>query len=380
MHIAMNGWFWNQQTTGSGQYVRNLVTYLKKINRDLDISLILPPHIQNPEGVPDGVTVVETGNSSKPSKWGKVWFEQRTFPKMAKTIKADIAHVPYWGTPLACEVKLVTSVLDVIPLLYPIYNQGMMTSLYTSLVSTAVRGSGEIITISETAKIDIEEQLGIAEEDITVTYLAQDERFHPRMGAEKDEAVREKYDLPDQFVLYLGGFDWRKRVNDLLLAYTYVGQADGDNIPLVIAGKEPDWDNPLFPDLKGYIKEIEIEDYVRWIGFVDEEDKPSLYRLADVFVFPSVYEGFGLMALEAMASGTPVVTSNAIVFEEVLEDGAYIVENPREMAGAIIALLIQEPLRQTMINQGLAMATNYSWRKTATETMAVYERLLKSDT
>lgn len=379
MHIAMNGWFWDQQTTGSGQYVRNLVKYLKKTNRDLDISLILPPHIQNPNDVPDGVTVVETGKSTKASKIGKVWFEQRTFPKMAKKVNADIAHVPYWGTPLACEVKLVTSVLDVIPLLYPMYNQGTFTSLYTSLMSTAVKGSGEIITISETAKIDIEEQLNIPEEDITVTYLAQDERFHPRIGAEKDEAVREKYNLPDRFVLYLGGFDWRKRVNDLLLAYTYVGQADGNNVPLVLAGKEPDWTNPLFPDLRQYIKELEIEDYVQWTGFIDEEDKPSLYRLADVFVFPSVYEGFGLMALEAMASGTPVVTSDAIVFDEVLEDGAYIVENPRKMAGAIIALLLQEPLRDAMINQGLAMATNYSWRKTANETMTVYERLMKAD-
>lgn len=379
MHIAMNGWFWNQQTTGSGQYVRNLVKHLKKSNRDLDISLILPSHINNPDDVPDGVHVVETGKSNKASKFKKVWFEQRTFPKMAQKVNADIAHVPYWGTPLSCPVKLVTSVLDVIPLIYPIYNQGTMTSLYTALVSTAVRGSSEIITISETAKLDIEEHLGIAEEDITVTYLAQDDRFHPRMGADKDEAVREKYDLPDQFVLYLGGYDWRKRVNDLLLAYTYVGQSHNDQVPLVLAGPQPDWNNPLFPNLPEYIKELEIEDYVQWIGFVDEEDKPSLYRLADVFVFPSVYEGFGLMALEAMASGTPVVTSDAIVFSEVLEDGAYIVENPRDMAGAIIALLIQKPLRDTMINQGLAMATDYSWRKTATETMAVYERMMKTD-
>lgn len=379
MHIAMNGWFWDQQTTGSGQYLRNLVKYLKKTYRDLEISLILPPHIQNPTDVPEGVTVVETGQSKQASKLGKVWFEQRTFPKLAKKVKADIAHVPYWGTPLSCDVKLVTSVLDVIPLLYPIYNQGLFTSMYTSLVSSTVHGSGEIITISETAKLDIEEQLHIPEENITVTYLAQDERFHPRMGAEHDETIREKYNLPDRFVLYLGGYGWRKQVNDLLLAYTYVAEADGDNVSLVLAGAEPDWTNPLYPDLKQYIKELDIEENVHWTGFIDEADKPALYRLADVFVFPSVYEGFGLMALEAMASGTPVVTSDAIVFEEVLEDGAYIVESPRRMAGAIIALLLQEPLRDAMINQGLAMATHYSWRKTATETMAVYQRLMQAE-
>jgi len=377
MHIAMNGWFWNQEFTGSGQYLRNLVKSLMKADPDLQLSLILPPHIQNPDNVPDRVQVVETGNTQKASKWGKVWFEQRTFPQMAEKVGADIAHVPYWGTPLACKVRLVTSVLDVIPLLYPIYNQGVMTQLYTSLVSATARGSGQIITISETAKLDIEEQLNIPEDKISVTYLAQDERFHPRMGAERDDAVRKKYDLPDRFVLYLGGFDWRKQVNELLLAYTYVGQAEGENIPLVIAGREPEWDDSLFPNLREYAKKLAIEDYVRWIGFVDEADKPSLYRLADVFVFPSLYEGFGLMALEAMASGTPVVTSNAIVFEEVLEDSAYIVEDARTMAGAIIALLIQQPLREGMINQGLAMASNYSWRKTAKDTLAVYENVMK---
>jgi len=377
MHIAMNGWFWNQQFTGSGQYLRNLVTAMMKADPELELSLILPPHIQSPDDVPDRVQVVETGKSSKTTKWGKVWFEQRTFPKMASKVGADIAHVPYWGTPLTCPIPLVTSVLDVIPLLYPVYNQGMMTQLYTSLVSTTARGSQHIITISETAKLDIEEQLHIPEEKISVTYLAQDERFHPRMGAERDEAVREKYNLPEQFVLYLGGFDWRKQVNDLLYAYTYVGQAQGDEIPLVIAGREPEWDDSLFPNLREYAKKLDIEEYVQWIGFVDEEDKPSLYRLADVFVFPSLYEGFGLMALEAMASGTPVITSNAIVFEEVLEESAYIVDDARTMGGAIIALLIQQPLREAMINQGLAMASNYSWRKTAKDTLAVYENVMK---
>lgn len=378
MHIAMNGWFWDQESTGSGQYLRHLVSHLKKAAPDLELSLILPPHIQRPDDVADGVRVIQTGARRRSGRLAKVFFEQRTFPQAAKNTNADLAHVPYWGAPLSCPIKLVTSVLDVIPLQFPIYNQGLLAHLYTSLVSAAARGSSHIITISETAKLDIEEQLNIPEEQITVTYLAADERFHPRLDSQRDEAVRSKYDLPEQFVLYLGGFDWRKQVNTLLLAYTYVGEADGDTFPLVIAGQEPDWDDRLFPDLRQYSRQLKIEDYVRWIGFVDEADKPSLYRLADVFVFPSIYEGFGLMALEAMASGTPVVTSKALVFEEVLEEAAYMVENARQMAGAIIALLIQQPLRETMINQGLALASHYSWRKTAGETLAVYEQVLNS--
>ncbi len=377
MHIAINGWFYDQESTGSGQYLRHLIKHLPVAAEELELSLILPPHVGAPKELPSRVKPIKTGSRNRASKWGKVYFEQRSFPRIARDIGADIAHVPYWGTPLACPIKLITTVLDVIPLLYPVYNQGLLTGLYTSLVSSAARGSGHIITISETAKVDIEEQLQIPENQIAVTYLAPAERFHPQFGAENDEAVRAKYDLPENFVLYLGGFDWRKQVNELMLAYTYVGEADGDTFPLVIAGREPEYDGRLFPDLREYSRRLNIDDYVQWIGFVDEVDKPALYRLADVFVFPSLYEGFGLMALEAMASGTPVVTSDAIVFEEILEDAAFIVNNAREMAGAILALLIQQPLRDTMINQGLALASNYSWRKTAQETLAVYEKVMR---
>ena len=159
-----------------------------------------------------------------------------------------------------------------------------------------------------------------------------------------------------------------------MLAYTYVGEADGDAFPLVIAGREPRYDDRLFPDLRKYSRQLNIQDYLRWIGFVDEADKPALFRLADVFVFPSLYEGFGLMALEAMASGTPVVTSNAIVFEEVLEDAAYIVNNAREMAGAIIALLIQAAAARSHDQSGpRPWPATFTWRKTAQETVAVYE-------
>src|SRR5262249_9130022 len=155
-------------------------------------------------------------------------------------------------------------------------------------------------------------------------YLAADERFHPRLGAERDEAVRKKYNLPDQFVLYIGGFDLRKQVNQLLLAYTYVGEGEGDKIPLVMAGGEAGGGTPMFPDMRKYAEQLKITDYVRWIGYVDEEDKPSLYRLADVYAFPSMYEGFGLMALEAMACGTPVVANDVSSIPEVTGDAAYL--------------------------------------------------------
>lgn len=377
MHIAFNGWFWDQPNTGSGQYLRRLLHNLRKIAPDLQMTLVLPPHITVVDDLPANVSTVPTTGRS--DDIGKVWFEQRIFPYMAGRVSADIAHVPYWGPPLSSPAPLVTSVLDVIPLVIPEYSQGFKARLYTSLVSAAARGSAHILTLSNASKADIVEHLGIPEGSITTTYLAPDEAFHPRMGAERDEAVRKKYNLPDQFILGIGGFDMRKQFNQLLLGYTYVLQAEGDNTPLVLAGKEPKWGTPMFPDMRKYAADLEISDYVQWIGYIDEADKPSLYRLARVFVFPSSYEGFGLPVIEAMASGTPVVANENSSIPEIVGSGAFLVEsgNARKMAGAIIALLLQEPLRQQQINAGLAQATRFSWRKTAKETLTIYEKVMQ---
>jgi len=375
MHIAFNAWFWSQPHTGSGQYIRSLVLALSKLAPELKMSLILPPNTVLTESLPPNVTAIAT--TGRGGAVGKVWFEQRIFPRMVKACGADLAHVPYWGAPLSSPVLLITSVLDVASLILPeYYATGFKGRAYNALISSSASGSAHIITISDTAKADIVEYLHIPPEKITTTYLAVDEMFHPKLGAENDHLIRKKYNLPMSYVLYLGGFDYRKQVNQLLYAYSYVAQAEGDNYPLVMAGKEPDWGKPVFPDMRKYAEQLDISEYVEWIGYVDEADKPALYRLADVFVYPSMYEGFGLPPLEAMACGVPVVANALDVFKETLGDGAYLVENARSMGGAMIALLIQKPLRETMINQGLAQATRYTWRKTAQATLKVYESLL----
>ncbi|MBN8636485.1 MAG: glycosyltransferase family 4 protein [Anaerolineae bacterium] len=375
MHIAFNGWFWDQPNTGSGQYLRRLLHALRRIAPDLQMTLVLPPGLTSADDLPADVSLITTTGSR--GNLGKVRFEQQTFPQMAGRCGADVAHVPYWGTPLTSPIPLITSILDVIPLVMPEYSPGWRGRLYTSLVSAAGRGSAHVITISDAAKADIVQYLNIPAEKITTTYLAADDQYNPRMGADRDPEVRAKYHLPDRYVLYLGGFDVRKRVDQLLLAYTYVIEAEGGEVPLVIAGREPQWGSPMFPDLKKYIAELGIGEWVQWLGYVDEADKPAIYRMADVFAFPTVYEGFCLPVLEAMACGTPVVANEIPVLEEVTGDGAFLTTkgDARKMAGAIIALLEQEPLRETQITRGLSQATRYSWRKTARETLAVYERV-----
>ncbi|NWF68320.1 MAG: glycosyltransferase family 4 protein [Chloroflexi bacterium] len=377
MHIALNGWFWDQPQVGSGQYLRRLLAALRRVSAGARFTLVLPPHVRSVEDAPDGVETVFTKGLG--GNLGKVWFEQYTFPACVARLRAEIAHVPYWGPPLAVAAPLVVSILDVIPLMIPDYAYGWRARLYTALVSAAAQGAAQVLTLTEASKADIVQRLGIAAEKITTTYLAADEAYHPRLGAERDAAVRAKYALPDDFVLYIGGFDVRKQLNQLLLAYTYVAQAEGDAYPLVIAGREPQWGTLMFPDMRRYAAELGLTEHIRWIGFVDEADKPSLFRLAKVFAYPSIYEGFGLPVLEAMASGTPVVANEIPALTEIVGDGAFLVEvgDARKMAGALLALLGQKPLRESLTNLGLAQATRFSWRKTAQETLAAYERVLK---
>lgn len=379
MHVAINGWFWNQPWTGSGQYVRNLVHELCRLSDAPQLSLVIPAHVSSVDDVPNGVNVIKA-SAGRGGNWGKLRFEQRTFPAAARKANADIAHVPYWAPPLSTKpARLVTSILDLIPLVLPAYTGGFRGALYNSLVSAAADGSAHILTLSEASKQDIITRLEIQAERITVTYPGVDERFHPVMGAEHDEVVRQKYNLPDEFVLYFGSFDMRKNVNTLLLAWTYAGPSLGADVPLVLAGRQPkSWTVPLFPDLKNYAKELEIEDYVIWTGEIDEADKPSLYRLARAVVFPSTYEGFGLPVLEAMASGTPVIAGNQSSIPEVAGDAAYLVDptDARTMGAAIIAVVIQDDLHDNLSNQGRGQSTNFMWRKTAQQTLEVYRQVM----
>lgn len=382
MHLALNGYFWNRPNTGSGQYTRQLVYHLNRLVSDLEITLIFPqePGEPGPEAVPPSVKVlpVQTG----PGEVNKVKFEQSGFPQACKECGATIAHVPYFGGPLRSPIPLVVTVHDLTTLLVPEYHRGFKKRAYNALVSAAARGANHVITDSFSSKLDIIDHLGIPEEDVTAIYLGVGPQYTPRENSLVDMAVLHKYDLPDFYVFYLGGYELHKNVINLLHAHTYVAQAVSDQYPLVLAGRKPWESNDIYPDYDRYIQEAGLEKYVRWIGMVDEEDKPVLYRNAEVFVFPSRQEGFGLPPLEAMACGAPVVASNSASLPEVVGAAGFTIDpdDPRAMAGAIISVLVQEQLAAELRQQGPVQAAKFTWETTATETALVYDRVLQETT
>ncbi len=377
MHVALNGYFWNKINSGSGQYTRYLVYYLNRYVSDLKVSLIFPvtPDGEDPEKVPPSVNVVKV--PIRAGNLGKVQFEQQIFPRECKKVGADVAHVPYWGGPLQSPIPLVVTVHDLTTMLVPEYRRGMKARLYNSLVAASARGANHIITDSIASQKDIQTHLHIPEEKVTPIYLAAGPDFTEGENSLVDMAVLRKYDLPDFYILYLGGYELHKNVMNLLLAWSYVGQALGEDYPLVLAGKKPEIENDIYPDYQGYIKRLRIDEYVKWIGFVDEEDKPVLYRNAETFVFPSQYEGFGLPVLEALSCGVPVVTTDASSLPEVVGDAGFTVnpEDARGMAGAIIATIMQENLAADLRQKATKQAEKFTWQETAVQTALVYDKV-----
>ena len=380
MHVAINGYFWNHPNTGSGQYTRQLITHLNNTISDLKITLLFPQHseVDQPVEVPPGVAVRSV--PVRGGHVGKTLFEQIHFPRACAEIHADLAHVPYWGNSLQSPIPQVVTIHDLTTILVPEYRSSLKSRAYNALVSASARGASHIITDSFSSKLDIVDNLDIKEEAITAIYLAADAKHKPDQNSLVDMAVLRKYDLPDFYILYLGGYTLHKNITTLLVAYTYVAQALGSDYPLVLAGAKPTTVSPAFPDYEATIKRLGLENYVRWIGRVNEEDKPVIYRNAETFVFPSRYEGFGLGPLEAMACGTPVVTTNSASLPEVVGPAAFTVDadNAREMAGAIISTVIEDNLRADLRQKGLQQAAKFSWQKTATETALVYDLVLRS--
>jgi glycosyltransferase involved in cell wall biosynthesis len=372
MRVAVNGWFWDQPNTGSGQYVRNLLPAMLDLEAELEVTLVTP------RPVSDALARVRL-RVVRPrlgDHLGKVWFEQRAFA--AACAGADLIHVPYWGPPLRAPVPLVVTVHDIIPLVLPEYRGGLLARAYTALVRAATHGAALVLTDSEASRGDILAHLGLPAGQVRTIYLAAGRAFVPAGDDTQDEIVRRKYVVPEKFVLYLGGFDARKNVRTLLRAYADVRHEIGDTIPLVLAGRELAGADARFLSLRSHIEGLGIAECVYFIGSVDEADKPALMRMASCFVFPSRYEGFGLPPLEAMACGTPVVGVDASSMPEVVGNAGYLVEpdDARAMAGAILSILTQEELAATLSERGLTQAGRFSWERTARQTLAAYAESL----
>jgi glycosyltransferase involved in cell wall biosynthesis len=304
--------------------------------------------------------------------------EQIRVPIALRRERIDLFHAPHYVLPPLIHCRSVVTIHDIIHVLFPQYLPGRVAHLYAraSLWSAAHR-SDHILTVSETSKLDILRRFRVPADKITVAYNAIDERLLVTPSEDDVERVRARYQLKDPFALYVGNIKPHKNIERLIDAFDLLRHEPGfDSLKLVIIGDQIS----KYQGLRRAVHQHKLHKHVRFLGFVPLETLGVLYRVASVFVFPSLYEGFGLPPVEAMACGLPVVTSNISSLPEVVGDAAVLVDpyDPDSIAAGMRAVLTDESLRASLRERGFAQARQFSWERSVQQIRTVYEQVMQA--
>jgi glycosyltransferase involved in cell wall biosynthesis len=271
--------------------------------------------------------------------------------------------------------RYVATVHDVLPLEFPSAFPLRHRLVSRLALSRVARQADRVIVPSVASKTAVLRHLQVDERQVVVIPLGCEERFHPAVDAVRMALVRQRYRLPERYILFLGTLEPRKDAVTLLRAFAlWRNKPPAEEVKLVIAGGRG-WG---YPDVLRTCKSLRLDEAVLFTGFIDEEDLPDLYRGAELFVYPSLSEGFGLPILEAMACGVPVITSNVSSMPEVAGQAAVLIEprEPEALAAAIASVLSDEALRGWLREQGLGRAKAFSWPDVARRTLDLYADLL----
>jgi glycosyltransferase involved in cell wall biosynthesis len=355
---------------GIGRYVRSLAGALApqlKVGERLTL-LVDPREPLRLEGV-ESVPVSVTPFSVRQQWW---------VPQVLHRTAADLYHSPYYLMPYRPGTPAVLTVYDIIPLRHPEFSTRRAQLLFRLTTRLALAAADHVIAITETARQDFIEEFKLPPERMTAIPLAADPAFRPQSPGDI-AVVRERYGLPEDYVLYVGSNKPHKNLVGLVEAWCgekrisgAPGFERGKNGTLVVAGA---WDE-RYPQAR-QLAERAGGTGIRWLGRVAEQDLPALYAGAVLFVFPSFFEGFGLPVLEAMACGTPVVCSRVSALPEVA-GAAAVLFDPREhgaLAEALQRVLADRLLRVSLREKGMARAATFSWTDTAARTLSLYRGL-----
>lgn len=351
---------------GIGTYVRNVLKQLARQDQTNEYVLICrPEHVGLSADL--GPNFRDVADRSKPYSVA----EQVSIPMDLRRNRIDLFHEPHYVLPPLVPCPSVVTIHDCIHLRFPQYLPNRLAHAYArTFLWTATHQADRIITVSEASKRDILEYFRIPPEKIEVIYNGIGARFWEPPSDEQMDRVQQRYQLTDPFILYAGNIRPHKNLERLIDAFQLLRRGGFDQLKLLIIGDEIS----KYATLRRAVHRHKLHKHVRFLGFVPDETLAALYRLAAVFVFPSLYEGFGLPPLEAMVSGTPVVTSNVSSLPEVCGDAALLVDpyDSEAIAGAVRMVLTDEALRNDLRTRGLARAREFSWSKSVKRVREIY--------
>ncbi len=296
-----------------------------------------------------------------------------SLPLAVRRARIDVFHSTFTPPPFmpSCSVFTMhdTSMFD-----HPEYYPTLIRIRLNSLIRYGLRGSRQVLCISEYVRQAVKDRFCLPDARLSTVWHGIDKRFKPVDRREAQQLLARKYAVEGDFLLYVGKFEKRKNIFRILEAYRHFIAAQGRDIQLVMVGK-PDWNENA---VMAKIAALGLQGLVVTPGYVCAEDLPALYSGARMFVFPSLWEGFGFPVLEAMACGLPVVTSNTTGLAEVAGDAALLVdpEDSRAIAEAMLQCQQNESLRQQLIDNGYRRLALFSWKQCARQTLRAYEQAL----
>ena len=368
MRIAFDGTTLTPGRTGVGYYTEHLLQHLAReveqtgdeivvlSNQAVDTERPLPPHVRVHDGHRFPV---------------RIGWMQLCASRALDAVRPDVAHFTNGMIPAGSPVSTIVTVHDMSLRLYPQCHPVRRLLLNRPLMHLAIRQAAAIVTVSHSARRDLLRLHGVAPERVSVVHEAASPAFRPISDPALLERVRATYGLPSRFLLYVGTIEPRKNLSRLFDAFA-AARAQGMPHQLVCVGPYG-WSSS---DLAGRIERLGVKDAVHFTGYVNFADLPALYNLGEFFVFPSLYEGFGLPVVEAMASGVPVITSNTSSLGEIAGDAAETIDptSTDALADAIYRLATEPELRRELVRRGLERSRAFSWERTAKEMLAVYHR------
>jgi len=358
----------DEKKTGISFYVENLVKHLVSFGYDESLLLI---RAKESEKYAKHEVVIPTAKS----KLGRGFQRLFSVPYVLNHSNLDIIYFPYYypmlaGAAFLTRKKKVLTVHDLVPMLYPETQPSMLEArIWARTLERSIKSFCKITTVSEHTKADVIKYFGISEDLIDVIYPGYNpifRRVYNEACRDKMRAqLKEKFNISSPFILFVGTLEPRKNVVRIIKAFSVLKRQHYPQ-KLVLVGKKG-W---KYDDIFRTIESLQLEDDVLWTGYSSLEDMVALYNLADVFVFPSLYEGFGSPPLEAMACGTPVVTSNISSLPEVVGEAGLLVDpyDEQGIAEALRRIIDDKELRELLSQKGIERSSHFSWTLTATKT------------
>lgn len=367
MHIGIDARLVYYTRAGIGEYTLRLTQALARTFSEHCFTLLQDRRNKQPLLEAPNIRVAHTFIPSHHR------LEQYLLPWAVGQLAIDVFHSPDFIPPLRRTGPSVITIHDLAFLIYPHFLT-KDSARYYGQIDRAVRRADRIIAVSESTKRDLVKMLGTPEDKITVIYEAADPLFRPEDRGEALRHVQTLFDIPAEFILFVGTIEPRKNIPGLLRAYRRLRDKYKLDPALVLAGA-PGW---LSDDVHKLVNELGLKSHCFFLGRVSNHDLFHLYNAAQCLVHPAFYEGFGLTPLEAMACGTPTVVSNVSSLPEVVGDAALLVnpEHDEEITVALWRVLTDMQLRAELRAKGLQRAAAFSWERAARQTMEVYQQAI----